>query len=227
MPGFLSLYDEELIIDVAKGYWVKIKKYLTAEEANKAKEPLIRTEVRGRTTGQPNGAHAPGVVAAMDRAKHGTTQHWGGASGTPEEQAAAQAQAQEAETDYRMKPDISAYQTEMVVLSIVDWNLTDHDGNVLPLTPMSEKRRSVSRLPSPVFEQLYAEVNNFNSEQSPEEEASFRAEGEGSAQDQGTSHNAIGPAVDPAQPDEVRSGAGAVEAPGNDAGRTLPDSHGT
>lgn len=52
--------------------------------------------------------------------------------------------------------NIMAYQNEAVVRMIVDWNLTDENGVMLPRDTVEQKRESVKRLPIAVFNKLLA-----------------------------------------------------------------------
>lgn len=74
-------------------------------------------------------------------------------------------------------PDAIAFQMEQVFLSIVDWNLTDEDGVLLPLSTEDEKRASIKKLPQSVFTLVYDRVVESNQPRSKEDEVSFRADG--------------------------------------------------
>ena len=86
------------------------------------------------------------------------------------------------------------YRTEMVVLSLVDWNLDDEDGNKWPLdgnevngrtvySPGCLRRQSVARLPEPVFETIFKRVDDLNSPRKGTEAASFPDQDERGDQD--------------------------------------------
>ena len=70
--------------------------------------------------------------------------------------------------------DYTASRREMVIQSLVAWNLTDPDGSTWLLLPESRptgkpypagslRRLSVGRLPAPVFEQIFAVCDELNS----------------------------------------------------------------
>lgn len=80
--------------------------------------------------------------------------------------------------------DFTAMQQEMVVSSLVAWNITDPDGSVWMLTPdrppngkpypeNALRRISVRRLPAPVFAQIYEVCNNLNAPRSGDEAVTF------------------------------------------------------
>lgn len=81
----------------------------------------------------------------------------------------------------RAEPDSVGYQTELVCLGIVDWNLTDENGELLPLEPDTAKRASIRRLPQRVFLDVYQRVNDSTTPRTTDDEASFRSGGAGSA----------------------------------------------
>jgi hypothetical protein len=76
------------------------------------------------------------------------------------------------------EPDTIAYQNELVYRAIVDWNLTDEEGNDLPLTPAKLKHNSISRLPQAVFIDIYERINEASKPRSGEDEIQFRDGGE-------------------------------------------------
>lgn len=100
---------------------------------------------------------------------------------------------------------ITDFATELVVASILDWNLDDDNGAVWGLAPDAVKRKNIARLPSPVFDQIYEVVNGLNSPQNPADRQRFPDGGVGGDPD---GHGGAGVAV------ELPAGAGAVEAPG-------------
>ncbi len=83
------------------------------------------------------------------------------------------------------KVDSAAYQDELVFAAVLDWNLTDRDGNVLPLAPDDAKRASIDLLPEEVFEAIVTVVEKATPSTPKEEdeaaEADFQAPVEGSA----------------------------------------------
>lgn len=101
--------------------------------------------------------------------------------------------------------DLTGFHTEMLVQSIVAWNLDDEDGTVWPLTPDKVKRASIARLPGPVFDRVFKVVNDLNGPQKPQESAQFRDAG-GCGDPDGDAGTGI--------PVDVLDGAAAVAAPG-------------
>lgn len=85
--------------------------------------------------------------------------------------------------------DQRGYRAEMVVQSLVAWNLDDEDGTPWPLdgseargrtvySPGCLRRQSVARLPEPVFEQIFKVVDELNSPRRGPEAASFPGQDE-------------------------------------------------
>lgn len=105
-----------------------------------------------------------------------------------------------ADLDYR------AWRVEMVARSVVAWNLTDQNGGDLPLQPESHRRASISRLPSPVFDQIWKVCNDLNGQkEDPAERVSFPEPPVSGDQD---GHPG------PAGPPPVSAGTGVLAAPG-------------
>lgn len=79
--------------------------------------------------------------------------------------------------------DLVSQHNELVVASVVAWNLDDENSVVLPLEPDSAKRASIARLPAPVFDELLKVVVENNKPRSAQDRAAFpaRSEGGGSA----------------------------------------------
>ena len=125
MAGFLSLFNEPERINVAKGFWIDIKKSLTAEDYEAAQRALLGKMVM-------NGANLTA------------------------------------------EPDTILYQHELVFRSIIDWNLTDENGELLPLTPAQAKHDSIRRLPQVVFVDIYEKINEASTPRGGEEEVRFR-----------------------------------------------------
>jgi hypothetical protein len=75
------------------------------------------------------------------------------------------------------EPDTIAYQNELVYRSIVSWNLTDEEGNDLPLEPAKLKHISIGRLPQAVFIDIYERINESSKPRSGEDEIQFRDSG--------------------------------------------------
>lgn len=68
----------------------------------------------------------------------------------------------------------TAYQMELVVASVVDWNLTDEEDQPLPLSPDEDKRESINRLPSEVFTTIIGHVQGIKREaMQPQRAATF------------------------------------------------------
>jgi hypothetical protein len=72
------------------------------------------------------------------------------------------------------EPDTVAYQHELVYRSILDWNLTDEDNILLPLTPNKLKHDSIRRLPQSVFLDIYTRVNEASASREDSEQIAFR-----------------------------------------------------
>lgn len=118
-----------------------------------------------------------------------------------------------------------ANRTEMVVQSLVAWNIDDADGTVWslepgqsrqgapapknPYLPGGPRRQSVARLPEPVFEQIWQQCDKMNSPRKGPEAASFPEQDERGDQDGDTGTAGPGPVPD---------GTGVLEAAGADAG---------
>jgi hypothetical protein len=73
------------------------------------------------------------------------------------------------------EPDTIAYQHELVFRSIVDWNLTDENGEPLPLTPANDKHASIRRIPQSVFIDLYTRINEASTPRDKEDDIRFRS----------------------------------------------------
>lgn len=78
--------------------------------------------------------------------------------------------------------DMNAFETEMIVLSLVAWNLDDEDGKPWPLEPESARRASVARLPASVASQIFQVVNALNGPMENREAATFPGPGVGGDQ---------------------------------------------
>lgn len=118
--------------------------------------------------------------------------------------------------------DIGGSRIEMVVQSLVDWNITDPDGTVWPLDaggkfagrgnenpypPGCPRRLSVARLPSPARDQIWAKCDELDNPRQGREAADFP--GPDVVGDQDGNAGTAGAAP-------VPDGAGAVEAAGPD-----------
>lgn len=85
----------------------------------------------------------------------------------------------------KVKPDMVVNTREMVVASIVDWNLTDERDELLGLHPEAVLRQSVAKMPQDDYDKIAAAVREANAERSREDEARFPSDGSGSAEDGG------------------------------------------
>jgi hypothetical protein len=94
--------------------------------------------------------------------------------------------------------DTQSYQNELVISSIIAWNLTDEAGNELPLAPDAARRASVDLLPTEVFDRILDHVTNGT----PGADAKKAKEEAGASEDFRPDGSAG------ALPDEGRLGAG-------------------
>lgn len=101
--------------------------------------------------------------------------------------------------------DTVAFHNEMVAASIVAWNLDDDNGQVWPLAPDSVKRQNIARLPAPVFDQVWAVVNDLNGPRETTDKVRFPESGVSGDQD-GVGRSAV--------VEDVRTGAAVVAAAG-------------
>lgn len=72
--------------------------------------------------------------------------------------------------------DMNAFENEMIVLSVVDWNLDDENGGKWPLAPERALRQSVARLPAAVASQIFTRCNELNGPAPAREAAQFPGE---------------------------------------------------
>ena len=70
-----------------------------------------------------------------------------------------------------VRPDVAKYRKLMVLAAIDDWNLDDDNGHTWPVN-----LQNVGRLPLPVFNKLWLQVqsNNSEAERSKDEQLDFR-----------------------------------------------------
>lgn len=104
-----------------------------------------------------------------------------------------------------MNLDTVAFRNEMMAASIVNWNLDDDNGQIWALSPDSAKRANIARLPAPVFDQVWQIVDELNGPRGRAEQIRFPEPG------------AVGDPVGDGgagEPEDVRTGAAAVAAPG-------------
>lgn len=127
MPGFLSLFNTPERIQVAEGYWIDVKKSLSAEEFEHAQSALLGTVSFGN------------------------------------------------KGEFQSEPDTAGYQRQLVCRAIIDWNLTDEEGQPLPLAPDDAKMASILRLPQEVFGEIFDLVNETSGSRSKDDEVRFRA----------------------------------------------------
>lgn len=169
MPGFLSAsgYEGDETIDLGNGYWVKVKRCLSAAEMTRVENTMGAGRQRIDVSG-------------------------GGRQFT--------------------ELDIRGSWTEMVVESLVAWNIDDEDGTVWslepekgPYSPGCVRRQSVARLPDPVFKLIWQRCDELNAPRKGPEAASFPEQAVGGDPDGDA--GAAGPV-------EVPDGTGVLEAAG-------------
>lgn len=120
------------------------------------------------------------------------------------------------ESGRRATVDMNAFETELIVLSLVDWNLDDDKGEKWPLAPDRARRDSVARLPGSVASAIFQRCNELNGPQSKREAATFPGEVVGGDPDGDPGAAGIGVVPDPAgllgeaRPDPGGSGVPAV-----------------
>lgn len=76
-------------------------------------------------------------------------------------------------TSASIDPDVAEYRNLMVLYSIVDWNLDDHMGNKLKITP-----ENVDLLKGRDFDKIYERVNALNGDMSEADQRRFPDQGE-------------------------------------------------
>jgi hypothetical protein len=85
-------------------------------------------------------------------------------------------------------------QDSLVLGAVVDWNLTDEEGNALPLQPDEAREQAIGDLPEDVFDLLHRVAKRAVTPRTPAEQARFRdggtASGEGG--EDATEHPAVG-----------------------------------
>lgn len=72
-----------------------------------------------------------------------------------------------------MALDTVAFHNVMMNASIIAWNLDDDDGTVWALTPERVKAANIARLPGPVFDQVWAVVDELNGPRGRAEQVRF------------------------------------------------------
>ncbi len=80
------------------------------------------------------------------------------------------------DSETKGRVDSAAYQDELVFAAVLDWNLTDRSGVVLPLTPDDAKRASIDALPEEVFEAIVTVVEKATPSEKKEEDEAAEAE---------------------------------------------------
>jgi hypothetical protein len=75
--------------------------------------------------------------------------------------------------------DLGAYQAELAVLSVADWNLDEADGTTWKLEPDKVKRANIARLPSSVFIRIVQRCDELNGAPDSKEQARFPGPGGG------------------------------------------------
>jgi hypothetical protein len=113
-----------------------------------------------------------------------------------------------------MTPDMVTNTEEMVVASIVDWNLTDSADKLLGLHPEEILRASVKKLPQAVFDKIAKRVRELNADRTEEEDAQFPAGGERGAE---------GGEVEPSDDHQVLPGSEQLAEVGTAPGPTAAD----
>lgn len=88
----------------------------------------------------------------------------------------------------RAQTDMLGFQLELTSRALVNWNLTDEQGTILPFGTLVEKQASLLSLPAPVYKLIAEKVATLNGSRSKDETNSFRAGSEaghtGEANDQ-------------------------------------------
>lgn len=74
------------------------------------------------------------------------------------------------------------YKDEVIVRSILEWNLTDDDDQVFPFGTPEEIRASLAQLPETVYDRLSKEISAAKKAREPEEEARFPSGDDGGDQ---------------------------------------------
>lgn len=100
-------------------------------------------------------------------------------------------------------PDVYKSRAELVLASIVDWNIDDDNGTVWPVN-----MQSIRRLPEPVFDLLYQAIEQSNGALAAAERAQFR-DGGASGDPDGNGGASV--------PVDVPAGAAALAAVGTAA----------
>ncbi len=94
--------------------------------------------------------------------------------------------------------DMNAFENELIVLSLVDWNLDDDNGVKWPLAPDRARRDSVARLPGSVASVIFQRCNELNGPRSKREAATFPDEAVGGDPDGDLGSPGAGVVPDPA-----------------------------
>jgi hypothetical protein len=157
--AFLSRYAgtskidlTDLADDDGTEYWVTIKKTLTADESDRAEDARVSA-----TNITPAAGRAARAAAARRRA------------GRP-------APGDEDVVKTLLNFNSAAYKRALVEAGVVDWNLTDEHGQVLPLRPPEAKSRSIAALPAVVRNRIFEAIEDTTtaSERTEDEDADFR-----------------------------------------------------
>ena len=102
------------------------------------------------------------------------------------------------------KMNVVGFRQQMVLASIKDWNLDDDQGRIWPFN-----MQSISRLPGPVFDQLWSIVDQSNAVRPAAEQRQFPDAGDDQREDWTNDAGELEPVLAP---------AAGVEAPWADAG---------
>ena len=101
--------------------------------------------------------------------------------------------------------DVGASQVELVVASVVDWNLDDDNGEKWPLAPPVALKASLARLPAPAFMKVFKACDELNGPRKGTDAVSFPDGPVGGDPDGDAGASGV---------PEVPDGAGVVEADG-------------
>ena len=119
-------------------------------------------------------------------------------------------------TDVKLvvRPDTERYALYMVSGAIIEWNLTDADGTILPLEPEASRIASIQSIDCDDFDAIAREVERLNAPRSDNEQANFRSGDSGSASDERHESSPIAILPGPGVVDET----GSEDPPGRSTG---------
>jgi len=170
--GFLSAFAGTVRVELPSPsgegpYWVDLKAALPGADLDVAEGKRIQISA----TGTGNAAKAAGAAEAA-RLRNRAARRKLLPEGDPQEEAPEQ----ETAVQTAVTVDQAAYRLELLMLAVTDWNLTDEHDQVLPLSPASAKRRSLTRLPSGPYNVLVETVEGQIAEQGQERDAEAEAD---------------------------------------------------